>query len=162
MESKQELISNSGAFIDFVRKLQPCDEQIWIRPLGPQKWTIKEVVAHLLFWDQYFYEEVIRKIVLGQPLTLTEDIDVEAFNQKSAAWALSRSKDEIVQAAVSSRTAILEALRVIPAEDYTKEYTDADGARFVLQEFLVENFGHDQHHRGQIIQAIEPAGSWKT
>ncbi|MFF2094212.1 DinB family protein [Paenibacillus sp. NPDC058174] len=157
MVQKQKQLTACSALIDYVTKLGVYQEQVWLTPLGSDKWSIKEVIGHLIRWDHYFYETTIHPIVTNSPITMSEDDDVSTFNTSAAAWALSQSKEDLIHALTSSRKAITDALQSIPEEHYSKVYADAEGNTFTLAQFIQDIASHDQHHTAQITQAIDKA-----
>lgn len=41
----------------------------WEAPLEAGKWSLQDVLCHIMLWDKYFYEEALVKIQEGLPLT---------------------------------------------------------------------------------------------
>ncbi|GGG76107.1 DinB family protein [Paenibacillus radicis (ex Gao et al. 2016)] len=152
---KYELIAKCGTLVEFVTKLDIYEEQVWLTALGSDKWSIKEVIGHLIRWDKYFYDTTIEPIVTNNPITMSEADDVIAFNTAAAAWALSQTEADLIGALTKSRKAITDALQTVPEEDYSKLHTDAEGNTFTLEQFIQDIISHDQHHTTQIVQAIE-------
>lgn len=70
MQHKQQLLDEFSTLISFVESLRELDDQIWMMPIAEGKWTPRDIVAHIMLWDQYFLEEAIQKITSQQPVTL--------------------------------------------------------------------------------------------
>ncbi|MFC3748567.1 DinB family protein [Paenibacillus sp. GCM10012306] len=154
MSTKNEVILGYGEWINFAKNLSKYEEQSWLTPLGPDKWTVKEVVGHIVLWDKYIHNEVTRAILHNSPLGLSNAEEIEEFNRKAGEWALSKTKDEILTDLISSREAVLEDLQAISEEAFTNVYNDVDGNPFVLKDFIVEMTRHDHHHRAQVERVL--------
>ncbi|BBI35221.1 DinB family protein [Cohnella abietis] len=150
MSTKNEIILGYGEWINFAKNLNQYEETTWLTPLGQDKWTVKEVLGHLLLWDKYIHEEVTSPILQNKTLGLSEDTDIEEFNREAGRWALSKSKDEIVSELISSRRVVLEDLQMIPEEGFTNVYKDTNANPFVLKDFIIEMTRHDNHHKKQV------------
>ena len=57
-KSTMEMVKEYGVFIDFVEDLKTISEAQWNVPLAEGKWTLKDVISHIMLWDQYYYEAV--------------------------------------------------------------------------------------------------------
>lgn len=65
MEQVQErsgILQQFSEWIAFVSDLKNRNEEVWeIREEG--KMSIREIVSHIMRWDEYFYQHAIAKIV---------------------------------------------------------------------------------------------------
>ncbi|MEC0373633.1 hypothetical protein [Paenibacillus chibensis] len=52
-----EMVEEFKTFIDFVQELKTIDEEHWNSPISEGKWSLKDVISHIMLWDKYFYEE---------------------------------------------------------------------------------------------------------
>ena len=78
-KTTSEMVEEFRAFIDYVNEIKVIDEEIWNHPIAEGKWSIKDIMSHIMLWDKYFYEEGVEKIKLGQPLTV-KHLDFDEFN----------------------------------------------------------------------------------
>lgn len=148
------LIEEFRAFIPYAKRLSDeVDEQSWNEPIAEGKWTIKEIVSHILLWDIYFYEEGIAKIKRGESLTV-KHLDYDEFNAGAPVYAASRSKQEVVDDLIRHRSAIIDIIAGLAEEDYTKVYKDGDGNPFTIQGYLEGFVSHDADHRKQIDTSL--------
>jgi len=155
MSTKHEIIQGYADIIELAEELNTYGEQAWLTPLGEGKWTVKEVVGHILLWDKYIHDVITSAILNNTPLAeLSVGADIESFNREAGEWALSKTKDEIFSALVASRRVVLEDLQAIPEESFTAIIKDAEGNPFVLKEFIVEMTRHDHHHWKQIESVL--------
>ncbi|MCJ7839784.1 DinB family protein [Lederbergia sp. NSJ-179] len=143
---KQTLLKEFKQWPIFVGQLDPA---IWDKPVGEGKWAVRDVVSHILLWDQYFYEEAIKPISEDQPLTVRH-LDFDTFNQNAREFAKSKTDDELINLTRANREQIVNAIREQSDENFEKVYQDAEGHPFAVKNYLRDFIWHDQHHRKQI------------
>ncbi|WP_059053854.1 DinB family protein [Paenibacillus senegalimassiliensis] len=131
-------------WVEFARSLQEQSEDIWNSSLEEGKWTIKDIVCHIMLWDKYFYEEAVHKMATGQPVAL-ELGDFDEFNKQAMVYAKTISIQELVDKAVFYREAIISDIRTMPAHVIEQNSKDPSN-KFNLTEYLHDFIWHDQHH----------------
>jgi len=146
---KEQLLNTFGEWITFVTDLARYDERFWNQSVALGKWSVREVAAHIVRWDEYFYEEAIRNVRAGLPLTVRH-LDYDAFNEKAKAYGKSASIAELVNGAVSIRKRIIDTIANLSDEQYGAAYVDADGHPFEAGQYLKDFIWHDRHHIEQI------------
>lgn len=156
MPNKQQLLEEFSALISFVESLRELDEQLWVTPIQEGKWTTRDIVAHIMRWDQYFLEEGIKKIASQQPVTI-QHLDFNAFNQNAVEFAKEKSKQEIINLTIFYRSEILRQIASLSGEEFTKEHLDGDGHKFSAYQYLLDFIPHDVHHIDQIKAFISKA-----
>lgn len=149
MQNKKELIAEFTEFTPFVQSLKELDEEKWNSPIAEGKWTVRDVIAHMMLWDKYFLEEAIQKITNHQPLT-AKHLDFDEFNRKAVDYAKEQGQQEIIDAAIQYRNELLRQLDSISEEDFAKEHKDGDGNPFSAYYYLIGFIPHDQHHMEQL------------
>lgn len=153
MVNKEQLLDEFSGLMSFVESLSELGEQLWVTPLGEGKWTTRDVMAHILLWDEYFLEGMIAKISTGQPLTL-KHIDFNEFNNHAIEFAKTKSKQEIIELTKQYRAEIIRHLQSVPEEEYSKEFSDGDGHKITVEHYLKDFTSHDLHHINQIQHFI--------
>jgi GNAT superfamily N-acetyltransferase len=148
--SKEQLLHEFGEWTVFVIDLAKYGERFWNRSLGAGKWSVRQVVAHILRWDNYFYEEAIAKVSDAAPLTV-KHLDYDTFNELAKAHGKNTSVAELCDQAVESRMRIMKAIASLTDEQYGATCTDADGHPFEVEQYMKDFIWHDQHH----IQPIQ-------
>lgn len=156
MSSKQALLDSFSEFIPFIERLDRLDEPLWNTPIAPGKWTVRDVVAHLYLWDDYFLENAVAKIADKQPLTLRH-LDFDRFNSEAAERGKAFGKSELCALAVRCRHKLLELLHSIPESEYGLTHKTPDGT-FVLSKYIPDFVWHDNHHKKQIESLLEASG----
>lgn len=154
METEREqLLQKFGEWIPFVTDLGTYNERIWDQRIAADKWTVREVVIHILRWDEFFYEEAIAKVSAGLPLTV-KHLDFNVFNSSARTYGKTAAIADLVHQAVQSRHRIIEVLSGLTDEQYTATYQDGNGQPFEAGQYMKDFIWHDQHHIGQIKRRI--------
>ena len=153
MRSKDQWIADFHEWIPFAESLKSLDEQTWSTPIGKGKWCVRDIVSHIVRWDEYFLEEALLPILNGVPLTVRQ-LDFDAFNAEAAEWGRAYGRQELLQEAIQTRTRVLKTLQRIPESDYAREYPAPDH-QFVIQTYIEDFIWHDQHHMEQIKRYIK-------
>jgi uncharacterized damage-inducible protein DinB len=148
--SKADLLEQFAEWLAFMEGLTAIDELKWNSPISEGKWSIRDIVSHIMLWDRYFHEGSIDKIASGHALTLTmQGIDFNEFNHNAIKFSKTQQKNDLIQQSKAIRSKIITQLEQIDAADYHKEYVDKDGHPFVIYEYLLDFIGHDRHHMKQ-------------
>ncbi|WP_169082008.1 GNAT family N-acetyltransferase [Paenibacillus sp. PL91] len=142
---KERLLQAFSEWITFVTDLAKFSERIWNQSVAAGKWSVREVVAHIWRWDDYFYEEAIAKAAEGMPLTV-KHLDYDQFNENAKAYGKTTSIAELTHQAVQSRKRIIDTIGKLSNEQYDASYIDADGHPFQMSQYMNDFIWHDQHH----------------
>ncbi|OUS76104.1 hypothetical protein B1748_14940 [Paenibacillus sp. MY03] len=153
-KTSKEMVEEFKSFINFVQDLKKIDEEHWNRPLSEGKWTLKDVISHIMLWDKYFYEEGIKKIKLGQPVSVRH-LNFDEFNANAREYAKTQSRDQIIDQFLEYRKKIISDISGLPEEDYIKAYKDGDTKKFSIRGYLRGFISHDKHHKKQIEKYIK-------
>jgi len=145
----ESLLHAFSRFIPFVETLRIMPGVHWTKPMGTEKWSVSEVVAHILLWDRYFLDTAIIKIATGEPLTV-QHLDFDVFNNDAAPYAAAVEQKQLINEAIDCRTEILRLIGRIPATEMELEYTDGDGNPFTILGYLESFVDHDAQHRREI------------
>ncbi len=149
-----ESIKAYEAFIPFVESLKNTDGKLWITPIAENKWSIQEIIGHILIWDKYMLEEAILKIKNNQPVTV-ENVDIDEFNKKAVAYIKTLDKEETINQTIKYRSEIIGNLQLLPEEKFFKQYIDSSGNNFTINNFLEDFIPHDKHHKEQIEEFLK-------
>lgn len=151
--SRTELLRDFGEWIAFITDLGRFNEQIWNQSIAPGKWSVREVTAHILQWDHYFYENAVSILGSSLPLTL-KHLNYDTFNEDAKIYGKSVSVPELVQKAVQIRMEILKKLTELTDEQFEVLHMDADGQPFQAAQYVQDFIWHDQHHINQIKKRL--------
>lgn len=153
-KTTSEMVEEFSGFISYVQELGGLSEEHWNNPIAEGKWTLKDIVSHMMLWDKYFYEEGIEKITLGQPVTV-KHLNFNEFNANAMEYAKGQTKDSMIKQFVECRSKIINVVSELPEEDSLKEYKDGDGKKFSIRGYLRGFVPHDKHHRKQIDKYLK-------
>ncbi|QDY83490.1 DinB family protein [Paenibacillus polymyxa] len=143
MNEKLRLLEEFKEWICFVSEIREMDWQIKI---AEGKWSVHDIVSHILLWDKYFFEAAINPILNNTPLTLTQ-IDFDQFNQDAVELGKIKTKEELIEMTIQYRNMILQSIESLKDDKLTKEYADGE---FTVISYLKDFIWHDQHHIRQI------------
>jgi len=147
MPSPGELRAHMHQYVDFLHTLQEVDGGLWTAPMGPGKWSMHDVVAHILGWDRNCLEKPLRRFRAGLPTAFAETVDFEAFNRRAVACGRGLSQAGLLREAIQVRGELIRQLDAIP----DAAFSEAPGPGLCLAQFLDELFvQHDRHHQEQL------------
>jgi uncharacterized damage-inducible protein DinB len=146
----EDLLKQFEEWNDFVIRIRDAD---WNVPLGEGKWRIYDVVSHIMFWDQHFFDEAIERISNGRELTL-KHLDYDQFNREAVEKGKNLTKEQLIELTVKYRNAILDTIKSMSEDQRSKTYTDADGNDFSIATYLRDFIWHDRHHMRQMEKVI--------
>jgi len=153
----KELLNTFEEWIKFARSLRELSADIWKSSIEPGKWTIKDIVCHIMLWDKYFYDEAIHKIATGKPVTL-KHIDFDEFNQEAVVYAATISVEELLEKTAYHRECIISDIRSMAEELINQNFIDGDGNNFNVTQYLKDFIWHDQHHMNPLKESIRIIG----
>lgn len=154
MNEKEQLLEQYSEWIDYVRVLKELDESLWNQSLGEGKWLVRDVVSHIMKWDEYFLEGAILKISRGEELTV-KHLNYDTFNEQAKTYGRTLSIQELVEQTLTYRQNIIDNIKSLSDEQYAAEYVDADGHPFQVPVFIRDFIWHDQHHMKQMKSILD-------
>ena len=140
-----ELINSFEEWIAFVLSLSDLSDDNWSSSIEAGKWSIKDIVCHIMLWDKYFCEEAIEKIITKEPLTL-KHLDYDDFNKKAVEYGKLITTKELMEMAVTNRRGIIEAIRNMSEATIAHHFEDSEGNIFNVNQYIKDFIWHDQHH----------------
>ena len=153
MVNQEILITQLQDFTSFLISLRKIDDQEWTAPIGKGKWSVSDIIAHIMAWDKNFLEVVIPKLLKRELVILEEDTDVQGFNNKAVKYGRTLNQEQLLEKAVFYRSQIVTQLKKIPEDAFS---TTGPGTNsFTLSSFLQNMFlSHDTHHKRQIEEHL--------
>jgi Uncharacterized protein conserved in bacteria len=149
VSSREQLTDAFARLIPFVEGLRQLDEETWTMPIARNKWTTRDIIAHIMLWDKYFLECAIAKIAARQPLTV-KHLDFDEFNCNAVDYAKTRGQAELLDLAIRYRTEIIEHLRQLSDSEWTEVHQDGEEQPFAIDHYVPDFIAHDEHHRKQL------------
>lgn len=158
MSEKLQLLNEYSEWMGRVREFAEQDEAYWNCPISEGKWTVRDVVCHIMRWDEYFYEEAIAKISTGASLTV-KHLDYDQFNDEARRYAKTLSTEALVDQTIIARERLVRAIEALPETAYDQRYTDGDGHPFEVAQFMRDFIWHDKHHLAQLDEVLQSGSS---
>ena len=152
-KTNEQLVLEFQSFIPYIQSLGNIGEAHWETPIQPGKWSLKEMLSHIMLWDKYFYEEAFAKVKAGQPLTAKHQ-NFNEFNARAIEYAQTVTWEEIIRQFILYRSKMIEDMDGISEAEFLKTYPDGDGKKFSYRGHLRGFIPHDKHHRKQMEQYI--------
>ena len=149
----KKLIADLGTYIEFLDNHRRTDTEVWFSPITPGKWSIHDIIAHIMMWDRHFLSETMRGIEAGQMLPIEEEDDYQAFNDRAVAVGHKMSKDQLIDEAIHVRTELVARLGRLERGAFSA--APVSGKGMTLGSFLQQMFvDHDRHHVEQITKYL--------
>lgn len=128
----------------------PAGDTRWDARPDPERWTLREIVAHLADWERIFGERT-QLMLTENGTTLPEyDIDQLAIDNDYA------HSDPTVELANyrARRNALIAVLQELDDTGWVR-YAQREWGQLVLEELAVLILGHDAYHTRQIAQWLQ-------
>lgn len=156
MNNREQQTAEFEQWIADVRELESKGETFWDRPLGEGKWTVREMVSHIVEWDRYSYENAIAKLLAGEATTLVPEGNetFDSFNARAAEIGRARSAVELTADAIAWRKKLSEGFRALSDEEFSRTYLYSNGEKFQPAAYMRDFAQHDRHHLAQ-VSALE-------
>jgi uncharacterized damage-inducible protein DinB len=136
-------------FCEFLVDLEHIPDELFLMPIAVGKWSILEIVAHIMAWDLHFLGDTVRALEEGKTPSLADDLNYLQFNERAAADGRRLTKEQLLRQAIHARKDLTEHLERLPGEAF--QIKPNNGATADVAEFLSRNFvEHDRHHQAQI------------
>lgn len=151
MAVKQNKVLNQFSdFLLWVENLKENTQDLWLKPISTGKWSLREILTHIMYWDRNSLEMMVPNMAEGAKLFF---VDIEKHNQEAAVFAQSyNSLDVLIDDLVMTRKQLIGLLE--------EKYNDAtkftiDNRNYTYKKFVNVFIHHDEHHKKQIEGFLE-------
>lgn len=153
MLDPHNLIEQLEGYVPFVASLREIDTIKWTTSISEGKWSVRDIISHIMMWDKNFLDNIVPKLLNQEPVTLEEDTDVQGFNDRAVKYGKTLTQNQLLDEAISYRSEIVSELRKLPKTAFLLVFPGRDS--FTLSSFLKDLFvSHDSHHTKQIQQFL--------
>ncbi|MRN53162.1 DinB family protein [Paenibacillus monticola] len=143
---KNNDILNFQAFIPWVSTLKQLDTEVWTKPMSEGKWSISEMVSHIMNWDNHILTHILPFVRLGKEISFP---NIDTYNRKAAVYAKSGiTQSALIEEVIRTREKLVAQLVEMPDVLYNAQLNYS--LAFLIEEFVV----HDNVHKEQIMQFI--------
>lgn len=115
-------------------------------------WSARDLAAHLVGWD-YTNLEAARHILAGKlpPFYAHRDRDWQTYNAMLVAEYSRDSLEELIALARESQGRLVEFLKSVPSEAFSKDFgVRFRGYKVTIQRLLEAEIGDERIHREQV------------
>ena len=138
-------------FISYLKTLKPED---WNKMATP-KWTVKDVVAHMVGWERGDVEEIIRIWETKQPPWWKDNPNYDEFNAKWVEFYKNYTPEQLIAEWEMWQKKVSEEIKKIGYENIKSrpdlfDWLIEDGDNYTLY----EEGSHYKHHLKQIKKAL--------
>lgn len=131
-------------------QLTTVPEENWFIPIGPGKWTLHQLLGHLVFWDQYTLEEMAPKMKDGSVLYF---IEIQKLNDQSKKFSESiGSQSEMIESFLEKRGHLIDYFSTHADENLSFTVDDRPCSQAAYLHIFTH---HDGEHKEQIIAFLE-------
>lgn len=146
--NKESIIDHYEHSIEWVRSL--TDDE-WRSAIVDGKWSIAEIIAHFVPWDEFILHDRLKEFWNDRPLPQAPD--AHEMNQQSAERARQEERSETIGRFIAVRTELLQEMKKIEPSRWNKPFFIGQTKLTLLSYFqgLIE---HDIHHMKQITKLL--------
>ncbi|GIN87699.1 hypothetical protein J6TS2_40850 [Heyndrickxia sporothermodurans] len=140
-------INQLTRWIDYLEAVKTDQHDHYFQPIAEGKWSKAAIIAHIMYWDRFFFEERLPIMLEGGALIGITTEQIEEMNKKAEAYAHSGvSLLEIVDAAIQQRERLVERLQ---NQDLSRTFTIKEQLH-TLESYVKGEYEHDLHHIKQL------------
>ncbi|MCK0472230.1 DinB family protein [Halalkalibacter sp. APA_J-10(15)] len=136
--------------MDEVKGLKEKSTEFLLQPIAKGKWSTREVVAHMYYWDEYILKQMAPNIADGERLLAFPDHD--EHNEKGLELVKDYTARQIIDLFLETREKLVRELERV--DDHIRFMIGAGKRRFSIESFVTIFVRHDAHHLKQ-IQELE-------
>jgi uncharacterized damage-inducible protein DinB len=142
-------------FLSTVKKvedLKKLPEYVLTKPIKENKWSIREIIGHLFYWDKYNLENMVPK--MENQAILPSFPNHDSYNADAIKY-INRfeSAEKILEAFVTTRKELTSKLRNVNANITFS--IQGEPNTFNITSFIDIFLEHDLHHLNQIEDFLE-------
>lgn len=136
--------------IEDISELRNVKDSQLLDPIREGKWSIREIIGHLYYWDKYNLEEMVPKMTDGANLPQFPNHD--EHNEEAISSIKDHSVESIINAFIITREELIESISKVCKD---VRFTIGKGKRKFSSESFIKIFlEHDMHHLLQINKKL--------
>lgn len=133
-------------FNSWVVTLNKLEPDYWTKPISHGKWSISEIISHIMNWDNHIISQILPSVRQGKEIRFP---NIDSYNQKASDYAKSGiSQSALIEEVIRTREYLVTQLLEMPEDLYNAELN------YSLAFLIVEFVEHDNEHKAQINQFI--------
>lgn len=139
----------SHAHEELERVLSGLEEQEYLQPMAPAKWPLRDLLAHLIFWNQWCLDYVQDRLEGGTPKGFPDESDINRLNRKAAEHWAGYSSAQLIEELDRIRRDTEDLVEKLGPEGLKEKWHD-DGKETEIGRFIDSFAGHQLYHCKQI------------
>ncbi len=149
--NKESIIDHYEHSIEWVQSLTEVTEEEWRSAIADGKWSIAEIIAHFVPWDEFILHDRLKEFWNNK--ALPQAPDVHEMNRQSAERARKEERSETIGRFIAVRTKLLQEMKKIEASRWTISFLIGQ-TELTLSSYFQGLIKHDLHHMEQVKQAL--------
>lgn len=146
-KGKKEVIEHHYNALEFVRTLNNISEDQWRTKIAEGKWTVAEIIGHLIPWDEFVLKKRVPYLFSDHEFPKGPDADIT--NAESASKTKEQEKKVIIDEFILVRNDLLIAIDRIPTSRWEVDLVIGQ-TRLSLFDYFDGLAKHDVHHFRQV------------
>ncbi|GIP26178.1 hypothetical protein J23TS9_13080 [Paenibacillus sp. J23TS9] len=140
-----------GQTAEEILKYKELDEQRLLEPIREGKWSVKEIIGHLYYWDKFILGNHVPYMNEGTNLNAFPNHDLH--NREAIEYiSVFTTTGSLIDEFVLNRRLLIEAISGI---DSNAKFTIGSGKRqFTVDKYLKIFIDHDIHHLKQMNERL--------
>lgn len=132
------------------QSLSGLDREALSKPMAPGKWPIRDMLAHLIFWNQWGLDYVRERVAGGNPAGFPSESDTDRLNREAAEHWSGHSPEQLLEELNRIRQATVDLIEAIGPEGVKEKWQYGDNQETGVGEFIDSFAGHQLYHCRQI------------
>ncbi|WP_429677484.1 DinB family protein [Bacillus pumilus] len=151
--NKESITDHYEHTLEWVQSLAEITDEEWRSAIADEKWSIAEIIAHFVPWDEFILHDRLKEFWNNQ--ALPQAPDVHEMNRQSAKRARHEERSETIGRFITVRTELLQEMKKIEASRWNTCFFIGQ-SELTLSSYFQGLIDHDIHHMKQIKEALSP------
>lgn len=149
--NKDTVIKHYEHTLEWVQSLTKVTEEEWRSAIADGKWSIAEIIAHFVPWDEFILDDRLKEFWNEQ--ALPQAPDAHEMNQQSAERARKEERSETIGRFIAVRTELLQEMKKIEPSRWNASFLIGQ-TELTLSSYFEGLIKHDLHHMEQIKKVL--------
>ncbi|MDR7250633.1 DinB family protein [Bacillus pumilus] len=149
--NKDTVIKHYEHTLEWIQSLTELTDKEWRRAIADGKWSIAEIIAHFVPWDEFILHDRLKEF--WNDRALCKAPDVHEMNIQSAERARHEERSETIGRFIAIRTELLQEMKKIEASRWNTSFLIGQ-TELTLSSYFQGLIKHDLHHMEQVKQAL--------
>lgn len=151
-EAKKKILIHFEDLVGMVEDLLHLSDEQWRTPINKGKWSIAEVIGHLIPWDEFVLRQRIP--FLFKETQLPKSPDTELINYQASVDSKRRTKEETIEVFIEGRRNLINAIDNLDDDLWSQDFFIGE-VKLTLFSYFLSLVKHDEHHFRQIQEALK-------